>query len=161
MLSIPKDLETFVREIPEHVTHISIYLIGDGAVMSIFTNLGNIGNLNYQGMQIADSINGTVGELLKNKETEDVAAALRELTKAIAAEASLSHTNREELLQKVDFLGSQAAAPVAQRKKGLIKPIIDSVAGVCAGIGGLAPAWATWGPVLSNFSAFEPRMLFG
>jgi hypothetical protein len=119
-----------------------------------FTNLGPIANLNFQGIQVADSINAHVGELLQNKETENIGNAIRQLTKAIGGESRLADSERKELLEQIELLGSQAAMPIEQRKRGVIRPIIDSISGVCAGIGGLAAAWATWGIVISKFFGF-------
>ena len=58
---------------------------------------------------------------------------------------------RNDLLEQVELLGDQAAMAKEQRKKGQIKPIIDSLANVCAGAGGLAVVWQTWGPVIIKF----------
>jgi len=119
-----KEVAALLHELPEHINtvNLSIYIIGE-ATMTTFTNLGQIANLNFQGIQVADSINANVGELLKNKETEDIGNAIRELTKAIGDESRLSDSQRKELLEQVELLGSQASMPVEQRKRGLTTTI--------------------------------------
>jgi hypothetical protein len=122
-----------------------------GPMVELTNRLGPIGSLNYQGVLAAGSINASVEELLKNKETEDIGNAIRELTKAITLEPSLNDETRTELLEQVLLLGSQAATPAEQRKLRIIRPIIDAIAGVSAGVGGLAAAWGTWGAVITKF----------
>ena len=39
----------------------------------------------------------------------------------------------------------------SETEKGIIKPLIDSLAGVCSGAGGLATVWQTWGPAIVRF----------
>jgi hypothetical protein len=120
----------------------------------VVTNI--IGNQNF-GTQWAESITGIKGNvstLMQNKETEDIGKALDALTEAIKGEPTLNDANRTAVLQQVNFLGKQATLPVDKREGGLIKPIIDTVSGMCAGVGGLAVAWATWGPVIFKFFGF-------
>jgi len=115
-----------------------------------------IGNQNF-GVQIADSITGiqgSVNTLLQDKGTENFGKALDALTEAIKKENNLDDDKRSEVLQQINFLGQQATMPIEKRQGGLIKPIIDTVSGVCAGVGGLAAAWVTWGPVISKFFGF-------
>ncbi len=148
-----KELAALLHEIPQHITTIKFVVkIKEGDVTT--TNI--IGNQNF-GQQIANSITGIQGNvnaLLKNKDTEDIGKAIDALTDAINGEAALADENRSELLQQMEFLGDQAATPIEKRKGGLIKPIIDTLSGVCAGVGGLAAAWATWGIVISKFFGF-------
>jgi hypothetical protein len=135
-------------------SQVGVVSTGERAIMTTFTNLGQIGNLNFQGIQVANTINASVGELLQNNSTKDVGNAIRGFTKTVGYTPQLSDNDRKELLEKIELLGSQATIPPEQRKSGLIKPVIDSIAGVCAGIGGLAAAWATWGLVISKFFGF-------
>jgi hypothetical protein len=149
-VSPTKELAALLRELPEHITSVT-FIIGDRITMANFTNLGTIGNLNYQGVQVADSINTTVGELTKHKDTEDIGNAIRELTKAIGEEATLSEKTRKDFLDQIEFLGAQAKTPADQRKEGFIERTINTLSGMCAGAGGLAAVWATWGPAISKF----------
>jgi hypothetical protein len=122
-----------------------------GNTMAAFLNLGQIGNLNYQGIQIAHSIDAHIGKLAEDPDTRNVADALKELTQAIGAEAALADEQRRELLEQLELLGEQARAPAEQRKRGIIKPVIDTLAGVCTGAGGLVAVWTTWGPAIKLF----------
>src|SRR3954468_2353642 len=130
-----KDLASFLREIPEHITSVNIYIIGDHIIMSNFTNIGTIGNLNYKGVQVANSINTNIGNLLKNKETVDIAKAIGELTKAIGAEENLQDETRQDLLDQMEFISGQATAAAEQRKSGMIRRTINDLAVYFAGAG--------------------------
>lgn len=141
-------LGRFIRENPDKLT-ISVFIIGSVTVGD-FKNLGTIGNLNFQGTQIAESIDVKIGKL--REEDNGIADALRELTVAVAAETvPLSEDQRNELLEQIEMLGEQAAMPMEKRKKGLIKPIVEALASVCTGAGGLAVVWQTWGPAIMRF----------
>lgn len=137
-------------EIHYHIDRVNI-TVKEGSVSNTTTTI--IGNQNF-GQQIAElivGIQGNVATLLKNTDTEDVGKALEALTAAIKKEPGLADDKRTAVLQQVNFLGQQAAMPVEKRQGGLLKPIIDTVSGICAGVGGLAAAWVTWGPVITKF----------
>jgi hypothetical protein len=126
-------------------------------VGQIVINLANIsggviGALNVGGVQAIQSIDVTVGQLLQNAETQDIAQGLKALTEAITDQSQpLSDTQRSDLLEQVEVLGQQATAATEKRKRGIIKSIFDSLANACAGAGGLAVVWQTWGPAISKF----------
>ncbi len=101
-------------------------------------------------MQIAESIDVKIGKL--READNGIADALKALTVAVAAETvPVSEDQRNELLEQIEMLSEQAAMSGEQRKKGLIKPAIDSLASVCTGAGGLAAVWQTWGPAIMKF----------
>ena len=147
-----KALRALIRETTD-IEPTNIY-IEKVVIVTNFTNLGQIANLNSQGYQVAETINANVGQLQQNSGTKEIAEAIRNFTEAIGAETTLSDLKRKYLLDQISLLGAQAAAPAAEREPSLIKPIIDTMSGVCAGIGGLAAAWATWGIVISKFFGF-------
>jgi hypothetical protein len=137
-----------IRDAPDKLT-INFFVLR-GVTMVDFRNLGTIGNLNFQGIQLAESIDVKIGELRAQEGNDDIANALKELTTAIDKE-NLVEEQRNELLEQIELLGDQASVPKDQRKRGQIKPIIDSLSGVCAGAGGLAAVWQVWGPVVMKF----------
>jgi hypothetical protein len=143
------DFFAFIQENADRIIIIPLFVNG-AMTMVEFSNLGTIGNLNFQGVQLAESINVKIDRLKEQDGNDDIANALKELTTAID-KATLPDEQRNDLLEQVELLGDQASLPKEKRKKGLIKPVIDSIAGVCAGAGGLAVAWQLWQPVIMRF----------
>ncbi len=136
------------REAPEQVlVEVFITMVDNRNFTQI--SGGVIGALNTGGVQIVESIDQTIGQLL-NVGADDLGKALKALTEEISS-STLSEQQRNELLEQVEELGRQAILPAEQRRKGIIKPLVDSLAGVCSGAGGLAAVWQMWGPTIAKF----------
>lgn len=113
---------------------------------------GAIGALNIGGTQTIKSIYMNVGQLMSNSESQNLGEALKVLTEAISSTSDIaSDRERGELLEQIEILGQQALLPKEQHKRGVIKAVVDSLAGVCAEAGGLAAVWQTWGSTISSF----------
>jgi hypothetical protein len=119
-----------------------------------FVNItgGNFGALNVGGMQVVHSIDMKIGQLLKEPDAAEFAKALKELTEAIASKANpLTESQRQMALEQLDVLGQQASSPADKRSKPVLNALVNTLANVCAGAGGLAAAWQLWGPVVTKF----------
>jgi hypothetical protein len=112
---------------------------------------GPVGALVSGGTAIIGTINQTIGELLDKPETQSVGTALKALFTAIEAEKNIDEPLKIELLEHLDEISTKAAQPPETIKKSTMKSIVDSFANLCAGAGGLAVVWQTWGPALRGF----------
>ena len=118
-----------------------------------FVNItgGTIGALNVSGTQTVHSIDMKIGELLNNPNSQEFAKALKEMTEAMLKASALTESQREMALGQLEVLGQQASAPADKRNKPTLNALVNTLANVCAGAGGLAAAWQMWGPVINKF----------
>jgi hypothetical protein len=132
-----------------------------GSWQTIIMNLVNmpgaiVANLNVGGAQSVGNIDQKIGELRTKDETKAFADAIKDLTEAIAKApaAEIDDQKRQEALEQVEALAQHATVPKDQRKRGAIRPYIDSLAGICAGAGGLTEVWHAVGPAIRLFFGF-------
>jgi len=76
--------------------------------------------------------------------------ALKILTEAILSTRALSVNQKTELVDQVAYLAEQAAAPVRDRKPGVIKSTIAALRSSAQGVADVASAWQTAESVLSG-----------
>lgn len=79
-----------------------------------------------------------------------VAEAMADLTNAILNANEIAEGEKNELLERVAFLTSQASAPPADRKPGMIKTVVSAVKDGTAAVGSVAGAWAAVEPLLQG-----------
>ena len=101
-------------------------------------NFGNVHEIQVSLQAVTQ--NGEVG----------IADALAQLTNAVLSNNDASEAVKNDLLEQLAFLSSQAAAPVAERKPGMIKSVFTAVKDGAAAIGGLAEAWGAVEPLLNG-----------
>jgi hypothetical protein len=92
-----------------------------------------------------------IGQLKADQDAKQLTDALAQLTEAIAKSQQLAEKDREVALGGIQALLQQTKAPPAERNIGLFKPIIDSIAGICGGAGGLITVWQAVGPAIVAF----------
>jgi hypothetical protein len=113
---------------------------------------GSVGALNLSGVQIVERIDMRIGDLLKDSNSQDFANALKALTEAISSSTErLTETQRNDALGQLELLGQQASLPADKRSRPMLSALVNTLANVCAGAGGLAAAWTTWGPAITAF----------
>jgi hypothetical protein len=113
-----------------------------------------IGILNTGEIENVQSISVCVATLAESGNI-DIAAALKNLTEAVARNSDITSAQRSELLEQLEELGRQATLPPEKRTKpSVIKAIISSVAGTLGAAGALAEVWSTWGPAIRTFFGF-------
>jgi hypothetical protein len=153
---LEKALGRLLRDLPASI-HAENFIINVTVInMPGFTNVtisgGSIGALNASGIQTVHSIDMKIGELLKDSSSQDFANALTALTEAIGSSTStLTEQQRVMALQQLEALGQQATTPSSQRNAGIVSALVNTLANVCAGAGGLAAAWQMWGPAIGKF----------
>lgn len=100
---------------------------------------------------VVGSINtGTVGTVdvhithLKQGGNNDLADALRQLTEAIANEPTLISDTKNNLLDQVAYLSEQASGTAKDRKRGMIKAVIDSLDSFAQSSNSMATIVTAW-----------------
>jgi len=76
--------------------------------------------------------------------------ALKALIEAILSASALSADQKNELVDQVAYLAEQAAAPVRDRKPGVIKSTIVAVRSCAQGVADIASAWQSAESVLKG-----------
>jgi len=153
-----QDLKRFL-EVPRIDTFITTEIYGDMVVIDKSTDAsvhitGSVGAFAQSGAVqiVTGSINQNITSLQNNPDTKAAADALKQLADAIAASAEIpSERERKRHLEDIDELTAQAARPKAEREKGVFGPILDRLAGLCSGAGGLAAIWSVAGPTITAF----------
>jgi hypothetical protein len=147
-----KDLHDLIRE-AKGVLYIENFTLQVNYMPNVVNISGGaVGALNLSGVQIVHSIDMKIGELINKPGSQDFAKALRALTEAIASNTdALTEDQRNMALGQVELLGQQASLPAEQRSKPMVGALVNTLANVCAGAGGLAAAWTTWEPALRAF----------
>jgi len=156
-------LDRFLGQINHAMGAIHLYVgegeivMGDKNVSPGSTTTFSGSNFNFGAVNTGEgeinigTINQGIDGLLKKDETKKVGEALAALTKAIQSDNSIDKENKQILLEQLEEITQKASGPPEKRKKGAIKPLIDSFAGLCAGAGGLAAVWQTWSPAIIGF----------
>lgn len=112
---------------------------------------GTFGVTNFGTMDHIKSISVNIGTL-ESSGNHDIAQGLKELTEAFNAYEELENQQKEEALQLLDTLSSQAATPPEKRlPSGVIKATVTSFGAIASGAGGLAKVWDTWGDPIKHF----------
>lgn len=99
-------------------------------------NTGNVKSIDVSLTQLHSAGNDTTKE------------ALQALTQAILDQGELAEEARNELLDHVAFIGSEAVAPPAERKSSVIKLALGALRDGAATVSGLAGAWTAAEPIL-------------
>jgi Sec-independent protein translocase protein TatA len=81
---------------------------------------------------------------------EKARAAIGALAEAVANAKDLTSEQKNELLEQIEFLSSQAASGAPARKPGMIKATVGSVASIASTVKGVADAWAACEPILKG-----------
>lgn len=109
-----------------------------------------IGMLNAGSIQDVERIDINVTALAQSG-NEDVAAALKALTEAVASSDDLSAEQRTDLLDQLNLVSGQAAMAPESRKAGVIKPVLSALATGLNAVGSLAQVWAVTGDVVCAY----------
>ena len=114
---------------------------------------GQVGVLNTGKMQ-AKSMTTSI-TTLADPSQHQIAEALTSLTEAVKASQNISSQQQIEILEQLELLSKQATLAPSERKAGLIKPILSTLATTFSAGGGLAEIWSQWGDVIKNFFGFH------
>ncbi len=92
---------------------------------------------------------------LKDAGNEAVSKALKELTEAIANEATLAKADKDNMLDQLAYLSEQAAGAAKDRKPGMIKAALGAISQTAATVSAVAAAWNAAGPLLKAFFGIQ------
>lgn len=108
------------------------------ASISINISGGQVGNLNL------GSIVGNIDVKLKSivdQGGDKIGNALKELTEQVVQSATIENEQKKEILEQLDELASQAAAPVEERKSGVVKSVLTALNDALGGIEKVGELW--------------------
>ncbi|CAN5679660.1 hypothetical protein BH23PAT2_BH23PAT2_10120 [soil metagenome] len=88
---------------------------------------------------------------IQNQDSTDFTVAIKELTEAFAANAELQDSKKEELLEILSYLSSQATLPEQQQQKTLIKRMLSRVPQIIASAADLTAIWTAHHQALISF----------
>jgi len=105
-----------------------------------------VGAINTGNVQTID-VSLTVLEQAGNAKAKE---ALKAMTEAILADASIGPAKKNELIEQIAFLAQQSVVAAKDRKPGLIKATLTSLTLAAQTITTLAAAWQAAEPILRN-----------
>jgi len=112
----------------------------------VTVNGGNVGSINFGNVhEIQVSI-----EALTQSGEAGIATALADLTNAVLNTTEIAEAQKNELLEHVAFLTTQATAQPAERKPGMIKAIFGTLKDGASAIGSVVGAWNAVEPLLEG-----------
>lgn len=114
---------------------------------SISISGGQVGAINFGNVH---EIQVSLEALTQNGEI-GIADRLADVTNAIMDAADASEAAKNELLEQVAFLSSQASAKPAERKPGAVKAVLTAIRDGAATIGSVATAWQAAEPLLTSY----------
>lgn len=116
----------------------------------VFNNISisnaNIGVLNTGSIGTLDVSIGQLGD----SGSDDVAAAFRGLTEAIANSNDLSASQKNELIDTLSIVAFEATLPYVQRRKAPMRALLTDAATILGGVAGLAELWHQLGPAITE-----------
>lgn len=136
----------FLGRVP--VPQIAPTMVTGGITLNnIHIDRSTVGVLNtgqMEGIQRIDINISRLGEI-------SIAEALRALTEAVVSTQAISIEQRSDMLDQLHGLSEQALLPPAQRNSGVLKAIINVLAGGLNTASGLATIWGTWGDTIRTY----------
>ncbi|MCP4249750.1 MAG: hypothetical protein GY778_22130 [bacterium] len=122
-----------------------VILSGDNILHNINVSNSNIGVLNTGHIGAVDS---AIGFLSQYGES-DGAAAIKSLTEAVIRNEKVANETKEEIIELLGVIATEATSPPERRKSKAIAPVIDRVATIFKGLGDLASIWTQYAPAIS------------
>lgn len=117
---------------------------GDLNIRPVVLNNSVVGNIN-QG--IVQSLNANLENITIMNQS--YARDIKDFIEKVANDQALTHEQKEEVAEKVEFLTQQLQAQ--NKKKSVIKTVVSSVNAIVAISSGLATVWNTLSPIFLNF----------
>jgi hypothetical protein len=113
-------------------------------------NNATVANANF-GTQI-----GTITASIESVRKEggkgaEFATALKTLTEGVVNSQDLNDTQKKEVLEALELLGAEAQQPPEKRKRGLLRPVLDSMPKLLTSASALVNLWHTFGPHITGF----------
>lgn len=90
-------------------------------------------------------------QVMQNRGDKELANAVRELTQAVLDSNELNDKLKEEIVEQLEFLVTEALASKDKQRKGLIRKIINNISQSIATFGALLTIWNNVGPLLQAY----------
>jgi hypothetical protein len=112
---------------------------------------------NYTGINVQNSTVGVLNTAAVSEISSYIGAmptgnnakdAISSFTQAVVDEAALSNADKKAILEQLTVIAAQAAATPAERKTGLIIPILSGIAKSATAVTAVAGAWKVTEPIL-------------
>jgi hypothetical protein len=107
-----------------------------------------IGVLNTGDLEMVDS---AITVLKNDPATKDLSDALKRLTNAIAAAADLASEQKNEAIEILSLVASEATAPQGKRKTSVVKRLLGHFPTLIQTSAGLVEIWNAVGPLITSF----------
>jgi hypothetical protein len=139
--------ETFGLPIPQRLRRPTPqYFTGSINVSNIDVKDSSIGVLNTGTLNIVASAIGT----LNNAGLHQIAAAISELTQATIQHNTLSPDQKNEIMELISALASEATLPPQNRRRGLLESLLLSLSNAIGATSGLITIWDKVKPILES-----------
>lgn len=110
-----------------------------------------IGVLNAGEMEEIRSISVNISSL-REAGNGELAAAIENLTKAVELSNEVDDLSKQEIIEQLSLLSTQAVEPPEKRlKPSIIKSITSSLATSLSVASDLSQIWSVWGPIIITF----------
>ncbi len=111
---------------------------------NIKADSSKIGELNAGNIQ---SVDASITKL-KQGDNEQLANALVILTDSVIASGDLQNKTKDDLIEILSFISSEATAPPEQLRKAIAKSVIKKFEDTISVSAKLTQLWTTWKPVI-------------
>jgi len=108
---------------------------------------GNVGVINTGTLFNLD----TSIQVMQNRGDKEIANAVKELTQAVLDSNEINNKLKEEIVEQLEFLVTEALASKDKQRKGLIKTIINNISQSIATFGALLTIWNSLEPLLQAY----------
>ena len=131
----------------QQITERQIVPVGGVTLNNISIDNSVVGVLNTGSIETVDA---AVTTLNRSGET-GIAQALTDLTQAVASNKEATNETKNEILEILSVVSSEATAPKGKRRSTAMKPMLREMATLLGGVASLSLLWDRFGPVLTAF----------
>ena len=135
----PSDAPRFPERQPVQIT-------GGVTLNNIRIDNSSVGVLNTGNLQMVDS----AVSVLKNNNEQQLAQAISQLTEAVASDAQLRAEDKNELVECLSILSSEATLAKEERKTGAMKALIARAYQLIQVSNNLTQLWGVVGPIIKD-----------
>jgi hypothetical protein len=108
----------------------------------------NIGVLNTGHLEI---INSAITQLNQETGSEAVSAAISALTSAIGSSNELSTEKKNEAVEILSVIASEATVPKENRRGAILRPLLTSLSDIIQSAAGLMQIWQSVAPAITQY----------
>jgi len=118
----------------------------DMTINNINVDNSVIGVLNTGNIEKVD----TAVTVLKQSGEDSAATAIAKLTEAVANAADVNNDTKNEILEVLGAIATEATAPKHQRRGAVIRPLLTQLATWFSGLAGLDQLWEQYSPMIES-----------